>query len=234
MDADPTPPPTTVPVRRRRLPIPLLAAVAFLAGFGWLLLEVTRGGGVTRFDHELAVRLHEVAVSSPGLTAFFKGVTELGSRRFLIGLAVVVAVVLIAARLWRLALLWGAVQILGALLVGELKERVDRPRPEWADPVVTETARSFPSGHATGSTIAYGLSAYLIGLRWRSRGARAAAIVGLGALVLLIGFSRLYLGVHYFSDVLAGYCLGLIALCLSVGIIEWVRRREPKVDQPEP
>jgi undecaprenyl-diphosphatase len=229
MTPDPTP-----PLARRRLPLPLLAAVALTAGFGWLALEVARGGGVTRFDEELAKRLHESALASPGLAAVFTGITELGSRRFLVGFSAAVAVILALARLWRLALLWGGAQVFCALVMAGVKAVRERPRPHWEVPVITEEGWSFPSGHSAGSALAYGLLAYLIALRWTKPAARAGSIAGLALLVLLIGFSRMYLGVHYFSDVCGGFCLGLITLCLCIALIEWARRRLPAVDRPDP
>jgi undecaprenyl-diphosphatase len=224
--------PAAVPVRRRRVPFELLIAVVLLAGFVWLLVEVVRHGGVTQLDQEVAESLHRTAVSSPGLTEFFLKLTDLGSRPFLFGLASGVALLLIVMRLWRLALLWAAAQILAALFVAGVKLLVERPRAVWPDPITTESSFSFPSGHSAGSSLAYGMLAYLIWLRWPSRWPRGGAIAALGALVLLIGFSRMYLGVHYLSDVCAGYCVGLITLCLCIAVVESVRRREPVVDRP--
>jgi undecaprenyl-diphosphatase len=99
------------------------------------------------------------------------------------------------------------------LLNGVLKLVFHRPRPELA--FVHLDTYSFPSGHAAGSAAIYAILLYLF-VRRRSWGARLAAAAGYVVLVAVVGLSRLYLEVHYLSDVLAGTCLGLAwaAACL--------------------
>ena len=100
-----------------------------------------------------------------------------------------------------------------AVLGGEglnllLKDLFDRPRPHFEHPLVAETSHSFPSGQAMESLVVYGMLAYFAVLTIRGRGKRAVLVGGAGVLVILIGFSRVYLGAHYFSDVVGGFVAG--------------------------
>ncbi|MCM3769272.1 MULTISPECIES: phosphatase PAP2 family protein [Priestia] len=89
-----------------------------------------------------------------------------------------------------------------------LKEIFARPRPDWSQ-VVPASHYSFPSGHAMNSMAFYSGLLLLIWMYTRSRAIKTAATCVIAILILLIGFSRLYLGVHFLTDILAGYCLGL-------------------------
>jgi undecaprenyl-diphosphatase len=121
--------------------------------------------------------------------------------------------------------------LLAALAGGEalnllLKELFARPRPFFVDPLLPVTGYSFPSGHAMVALVAYGMLAYFAILALRSWQARAAVVLGTSLLVLLIGFSRMYLGVHYFSDVLAGFAAGGVWLSALITAMEIIRRRK--------
>lgn len=94
-----------------------------------------------------------------------------------------------------------------------------RARPINA--VVLETSASFPSGHATAAVAFYGFVAYLLIKGVADKTRRVLIILGSVILMLVIGFSRLYLGVHYVSDVLAGYLVGLLGLIAGVALNEW-------------
>lgn len=98
-----------------------------------------------------------------------------------------------------------------------LKNWFERPRPQFDEPLVVLSTYSFPSGHAAGSTLLYGvLAAYAVS-RLRSPAARIAAGLAACAMPLLVSLSRVYLGAHYLSDVLAGITVGIgwLAICLS-------------------
>ena len=118
-----------------------------------------------------------------------------------------------------------------------LKRLFNRPRP---DIPLLEEARglSFPSGHAMVSFCFYGLLAYII---WKSdakKWVKWVAVIMLFLLVLFIGFSRIYLKVHYASDVMAGFCVGLIWLVLCLWILKRIekfsRRKVDPVVEPDP
>jgi undecaprenyl-diphosphatase len=113
----------------------------------------------------------------------------------------------------------------GSLLNLVLKGVWERPRPSFAAPFTVAGGWSFPSGHAMGSLIGYGLLAYVLLPSVRRHGARLVVIVSTTVLIGSIGFSRLYLGVHYFSDVIGGYAAGTVWLGACVSGLETVRRR---------
>jgi undecaprenyl-diphosphatase len=171
----------------------------------------------------VATTLHERA--TPTLTAFFLVVTALGSLETIGLLGLVVAVIFGVRRQWLNLGTWLAALAGGLVLNEILKELFARPRPYFEHPLVLETSYSFPSGHATMSLIVYGMLAYFCVLALRTWRARTAVIFGASLLVLLIGFSRIYLGVHYFSDVVAGFASGGIWLSALITGSETLRRR---------
>jgi membrane protein DedA with SNARE-associated domain/membrane-associated phospholipid phosphatase len=148
-----------------------------------------------------------------------KVVTDLGSAAFVFPLATVCAAALIARRRW--AELGVLVAGLAITYVGvhELKHAVDRPRPEGG--LVTAAGSSFPSGHAAYSTFYVWLAVTIV-MRLRPGMARGAVVVVTGiALAALIGLSRVFLEVHYLSDVSAGWALGAgaFSLCAAVALV---------------
>ena len=155
------------------------------------------------------------AFRDPLGTYIFIGITELGGPFFLGGLALCLA--LFPALRSRYALAAGLVSsVAGAGAVTLLlKEIVERARPAEMYQAYLETGYSFPSGHATLAAAFYGFCMYLA-VRTMPKGwSRTLVVTLLGLLILGIGFSRLYLGVHYLSDVVAGFALG--ALCAWLG-----------------
>ena len=133
------------------------------------------------------------------------------------------AQVLAAAAVLALALLWrgqrrSALALLvvptGMLLNAGLKESFRRLRPGIEDPLVQLSSYSFPSGHAVASTVFYGMVCALVFAHVRSRAWRAVAAGFAAAMVLVVTFSRVYLGAHYPSDVLAGVAVGTICVLL--------------------
>jgi undecaprenyl-diphosphatase len=106
------------------------------------------------------------------------------------------------------------------VLSSAMKLGFRRERPFFSDPLATERTYSFPSGHALVSLAVYGSIALVLARRLPTRGERVLLLAGTGALVLAIGFSRLYLGVHFLSDVLAGYAAGAAWLALLYVVLE--------------
>lgn len=190
----------------------LLALTAGAWLFGWMVDNLTEGD--TQIDQRFSNWLHEHA--TPGLTTFFENVTRLGNLTTLI---VVVAVA--AAVLWRQRRIADLQLLLLASIGAEvitvgLKLGFQRQRPFFADPLATESTFSFPSGHASVSLAVYGTLGFIVGRHLRDRRAQLAVLAGAALLILLIGFSRLYLGVHFLSDVIAGFSLGIawVSLCI--------------------
>jgi undecaprenyl-diphosphatase len=117
---------------------------------------------------------------------------------------------------------------LGAALNTLLKVIFHRGRPETATEFITHQSWSFPSGHAMGSLIGYGFLGFLLLERTKDRRARVAIIVAAALLAGAIGFSRLYLGVHYLSDVIAGYLGGAVWLMVSITGYRFAKQRLAK------
>jgi membrane protein DedA with SNARE-associated domain/membrane-associated phospholipid phosphatase len=153
------------------------------------------------------------------LTDFAKAFTRLGSFAVVGSLAFVGAALLIARRRWAELGVLVAGMVLIYAGVHELKALVDRPRPGGG--LVGVSGSSFPSAHAAYSTFYVWLAVTIV-MRLRPGMARGAAVVAAGvALTALVGLSRVYLGVHYLSDVSAGWSLGLasFSLCAAVALV---------------
>jgi membrane-associated phospholipid phosphatase len=208
-----------------RLGLPTLAVVAFLqsvATFALLAQAYAAGYPIVQVDARLANALHAHLV--PSATTALSVVTTFGSTAVLALLVAAAAGYLVPQRRGREAALL-AVTLVGAqLLTWILKAIFERPRPAFEDPVATASWFSFPSGHALSSIAVYGAIAYVFVGHVRSPRARAA-VAALALLVALIGFSRLYLGVHYLTDVLAGWSAGLAWLLLAIGLTHARSRR---------
>ncbi|HEY1379328.1 MAG TPA: phosphatase PAP2 family protein [Gemmataceae bacterium] len=195
------------------------------AAFALLAAGVACSDPLVHLDQTVAAGLHRHAERSPGAVRVAEAITLLGTFYWFTALAVVVVGGFWRAGRLRLGLAWLLVLIGGGLWVDGLKNTFDRQRPPCNQAFITELSYSFPSGHAAGSAVAYGTLAYCLALHWRTRRQRVVLVVGFGALVLLIGFTRLYLCVHYLSDVLGGYALALSWVGLCVYAIEWARSR---------
>jgi membrane-associated phospholipid phosphatase len=156
------------------------------------------------------------SLRTPGLIRAFLLITNLG------GPIIVGAIALLAAGgLWVLkrrrdAIAFAVTLFGSAATTGALKIIIARPRPGGLLPIISETSASFPSGHATLSMALYGFLAYLAWRHFKTASARAAALVIGALLILSVGFSRLYLGVHFPTDVIAGWGVG--AVWIFVGI----------------
>ena len=164
------------------------------------------------------------AHTEPLFTAAMRAISLAGSTPFLLVASLALAIALAWRRRWGdlilLVLAVGGGQLVNLLL----KWLFARPRPLWPHPLLTLTSSSFPSAHAMQSVIFYGLLGYLAMQQIRTWRGRVGTIVAEVVLVLLVGFSRLYLGVHYLSDVLAGYAAGALWLACTITGVEMVRR----------
>jgi membrane-associated phospholipid phosphatase len=184
--------------------------------FGWIAEDVVTGDPLTVVDMNIAVWLHLHA--TPTLTDAMIFISLLASWPVVMGICLIMALALVRERLYYRLLALTLTVPVGMLLNVMLKIAFHRSRPTWDDPILMLETFSFPSGHAMGATLLYGFLA-AFGVRnvqaWRWR---VLAVLAAGMLIVLIGFSRIYLGVHYLSDVLAGMAAGSawLALCLTV------------------
>lgn len=206
--------------RRFRLMMPALLVSACAAGlFGATTWSVVhRPNALTSYDAEVARTLHTQAGANPDLNGMAQRITHVGSLETLFVVAFVASLALLPFRRWWLTVVWVLMLVGGEYLNQWIKEAIERPRPEFHH----AKGWSFPSGHAMMSLIGYGMLAYVLVVMVPRAGAR---VVLVAVLVLLIGFSRLFLGDHYFSDVLGGYAAGAVWLGIWIAILEGLRKR---------
>jgi undecaprenyl-diphosphatase len=181
-----------------------MGALLFLA---WLTEEVLEGE-TRRFDDATRTAVHQLA--SPGLTIAMRAVSFLGSTYFLLALTILVVACFLLRHWQREAILFGITMAGAGLLDVTLKHAFHRKRPVPFFNMVAPSSYSFPSGHALASFCFYGALAAILVTRLRSRRIRIALWTSSAVIILLIGLSRIYLGVHYTTDVLAGFAAALI------------------------
>ncbi|WP_437833146.1 phosphatase PAP2 family protein [Sorangium sp. So ce1153] len=201
-----------------------MAALVFVA-----LAEAVNGGAaIVQVDLALARALH--ASSSSAGVASLRAFTFLGSGAALTVVAIVVAALLLRRRHRVLAIGWLIALAGGGLLNWALKALFERQRPTFADPLAVAAGWSFPSGHSMGTFITFGMLSYLGLLFVRTPRARLLLVAFALSWTVAMGFSRMYLGVHYLSDVLAGFAAGSVWLAACISGIEVARRRPRRVD----
>jgi undecaprenyl-diphosphatase len=186
------------------------------SGFGVVVNQVVSGASLTRLDVRLAQALREV--DNPVLTTLMQGVSWLHDPWPVTVYVVILAAVFARKRMWSwLPALLFAVPC-GALLNTAAKNYFQRPRPDFTDLAGTVSSFSFPSGHASSSLLLYGLLAAAAVTYLRKPIYRAIALVCAIAMVLWVCASRVYLGVHYLSDVIAGVLAGAawLSVCFTV------------------
>jgi len=197
-----------------------LAAAAFFALWTWI---VQPWDAPPSFDRSCAEYWQVWSAANPGVQGFMVFVTDLGGIAGMTLLAVMGSIWQTAIRHKTLAIAWLGIVIGGALVNQGFKEAFARHRPPNPASVVHEKNNSYPSGHSMGSAIGYGLLGYALILPQRRRPRRIVAIQLMIVIVLAVGFSRMYLRAHWFSDVIAGWSLGIAWLFLCLGCLE--RRR---------
>ncbi|MDY2777839.1 MAG: phosphatase PAP2 family protein [Collinsella sp.] len=208
--------PTRVPARRLRLQLAswvrahggILLATGCLVVFLALMAGVVRGGALP--IDEIAHRVVVERMRARWLTPVMEGFSALASPVVLIVSLMVMAAFAPGRRPgWFCALNLGLSTVLNILL----KELVQRPRPEGFR-LAVESGFSFPSGHSMAAMAFFGLIVWLI---WRHEGdrrLRALLSAAFCIVILMVGVSRVYLGVHYASDVVGGFCASIVWLVL--------------------
>jgi len=224
--------------RRPLAPLVIVTAAAFL--FALLLILVRlRWVPLESVYHHAATGLNSLVTGHAAIVSVIKAITWLGSNGVLWTVTGTTAVVLAIRRRWRLAIYLLAAGAGALALDPILKDLVGRLRPVVAHPIAHGTGNSFPSGHALGSIVCYG-AVYLVFLP-ATRGVwRRVFTVAIVALIAAIGASRLLLGVHFVSDVLGGWALGVTWLGVTAFAFELSRQAggepatEPMTEGLEP
>lgn len=204
---------------KRFLVVSLLAA---LLAFG--VMTLTLGQISERLNNHLPVTAADARLNNwlhgqgtPLRTRTMLAITFLGSTGFVTCAAIVFGIYLV----WRRRFYWLAAVLAsvfgGMLLNRTLKLVFQRPRPHFDDPVISITGYSFPSGHTMAATVLFGVLAAYFFAQTSGRRARLLIVLAAATVIALVGFSRMYLGVHYLSDVLSAIAEGLawLAICLT-------------------
>lgn len=215
------------------MPLPRALVLGWLVAFIACLLAFTAiaahalGPEPPPLDRSFSDQFHDLANRT--LDAFMRSITSLGSTP---ALAILVGLVVLglAVRGRRVEALFAAAALGASLALNEgLKRLLERPRPalDWAE---AATGFGFPSGHAMNSTVVLCGIALIV---WRLRGPRAGAVALAlsSALVLLVGSSRIYLGVHWMTDVVGGFSAGALVLLILLAAFSLAGAR-PWVGQP--
>jgi undecaprenyl-diphosphatase len=213
----------------------LVGLLGVLVLGGWLVGSaveaVTGAGDRTRLDGPVTRAI--VEQRSDGLTTLFRAVTILGDRPALVPLVLVVGTILgIRRRSWAPLAFLAIAQLGSIVLYNAVKALVARPRPAIGPVVASATGFGFPSAHATQAAAVWGALAVLAGRSLADRRSRGAVAGAAAALVALIGVSRLYLGIHWATDVVGGWALGALWLVAIVKVPPTAQGASPPADQP--
>jgi membrane-associated phospholipid phosphatase len=205
----------------------LISATWFFAS---LAEDVMEGDPLTLVDAQFSAWLH--AHAKPKLTIVMLIVTHLHSPLGVSAMTLALALYLLWRR-QRYQLLALLLSVFGGMLLNVLLKNVfHRARPRFDDQILTLTSYGFPSGHTMAATCFYGALAALV--IWKLKGWhwRLAAVAIAGLLIMLVGFSRIYLGAHYLSDVLGAMAEGLawLAFCLTAVNTMWERRHRENLN----
>lgn len=182
--------------------------------------------GKTSLDREVTLAME--VEHTPALNRVARAVTFLGDHRFLLPATLVATAALALFHHRVSAVLFFGVVIGGWLLESLIKIVYHRARPDLWPALVNEKTFSFPSGHATMSTLFYGAVAALVLHLSRNRALRAATLVLATVVILAVCYSRIYLGAHWATDVAAGILVGLFWVSVCATGVEYLARRKPR------
>ena len=225
-----------LPRERGAAPTPLLLALRLALGFGAIVLGASAFAEIAEALHAeaalgaadqalaVALRTSVPAAALPG----FAWLTRLADPATLTVLCIAVAAALVRARRRWLAFGWVAAVAGNALLNFTLKQVFARVRPLHDDAIVLAHGFSFPSGHSSGAVVAYGMLAY-VAMRFVPPRWHLAMLLAAVGLAFSIGASRMFLRVHFASDVIAGFASGStwLAVCIaSIELTRWYARRK--------
>ncbi|WP_027169994.1 phosphatase PAP2 family protein [Mesorhizobium sp. WSM3224] len=221
-----------------KLEFPLLLAGLVIAGGLWglvELMEVARATTPHAFDTEILLAFRHAGqpdspIGPPWLEGAVRDVTALGSSAVLVLITTATIVYLLLIRRPSTALFMFVAVAGGQVLSNLLKLEVDRPRPDLVSHLVNETSLSFPSGHAMLSAVTY-LTLGSLAARFLPDRRTKIFVLCLAVLTtVLVGTSRVYLGVHWPSDVLAGWCAGFAWAMLCWLAARLLQRRKMVAD----
>lgn len=200
----------------------LLVVALLVWAFALVADEVPENGWMVRLDHTITAFIQ--ARDTEGGERFFVAVSLLGGP-VLTAIVTIVTLALAMRRRWLRAAVIALGSAMGAGLNSVLKQIFQRGRPEYATEFIPHSSWSFPSGHAMNSLVAYGIMVYVLLQHTHDSMRRRLIIAGTAILLFLIALSRVYLGVHYLSDVIAGWLAGGAWLVCCLGAYRFARQR---------
>lgn len=218
-----------------RIEFPVLLAGLLIAGALWgffELSEVARAGAPNSLDMRLLLAFREPGdpsnpIGSDLLESYVRDVTAMGGTVWLTLLTALVIVFLLLSGKWQVALFVLVAVGGGQIISSLLKLGIDRPRPDIVSHLMNESSRSFPSGHAMMSAVTYLTLGSLLARIVPQRRLKIYFLSVAVLLTVMVGVSRVFLGVHWPSDVLGGWCAGF-AWALVCWLIArwWLRQRD--------
>ena len=212
------------------LVIGILASVGTLLFFAWLTDEVL-DGETRQFDDVTRAAVHQFA--SPVLTQTMRGISFIGSTLFLTTATIAMFAWFMKRKWRREAWLFGITMLGAAILNTTLKLTFRRPRPVPFFDLLPPESFSFPSGHSLASFCFFGALATILTARITNRRINFFTWAISALMVLLIGLSRIYLGVHYTTDVIAGFAAAFIWIAVIRFVEMQLARRRRKRQQGE-
>lgn len=200
----------------RRLAIAIVSSAVLLIGFATLATVVAKDSAPTALDAS-AIRFVS-AHRTTGDVMRCGALSRLGDPVAMWLLSVGIALALLARRQWAVASMWTVTVTGGGLLNVLIKRSMHRPRPLGALGLLHNASWSFPSGHTMGAIIVFGMLAFLLVDRGQRRLASVAVVMTAASIVVLVGLSRVCLGVHYVTDVIGAIAAGgmWLAACIAL------------------
>ncbi len=192
----------------------LIIYLIILLGVAWLCTEVWEKETFS-FDRAFLLWLHQFA--TPQLDRLMLFITALGNPSTVVTIFVATIAWLLMKRNYTDGIRFAIVCVGGIAINQAMKLFFAKPRPELWPRLITDLSFSFPSGHAVGSMVVYGFIAYILAKQLPPH-YRGFVYTVAGMIIITIGFSRLYLGMHYPTDIIAGYGVGILWLttCLRL------------------
>jgi len=196
-------------------------------------LKQSRLGGTVFLSYNIPMAWEIILIDwignlrNPLMDSLMSGLTYLGSESVIIVLAILASFALIRIKKYNyLVALW--ISLLGEeLIVSLIKYLTERSRPEILTHLIQADSFGFPSGHSSASVVFYGFMGYFLTQELKNRRAKIIAWIILSFIISAVGFSRIYLGVHWPTDVLAGYFVAFVWLTLVIYIFKNRGRVEP-------
>lgn len=214
----PIPRPSSPLLRLFAIYLPI--ALAALTTFAYIAGEIGTGEALPRLDEVFSTEVGQTV--SPRTRAVFAAITHLGDPLTLTLLGMIVAIALLLHRKHWLALGWVLVISGNAIINPMLKGMFERARPLHENGIILASGWSFPSGHSSGAVVVYGMLAY-VGIRSLPRQWHLPVVLLASAMAFAVGCSRIFLQVHFASDVVAGFMTGIAWLALCIAGMEMIR-----------